>query len=324
MMDKTNTNLMTSQDGVELFVVMTRFTSVSSMQLSIMAFDEIIRFDPSKFEFNISKINVQLNQWFTLATTSTRILGQNERIQHTIVAYMRIRQPEEWARWAQQQGDLFDEGMLQSSVVTVPPTPIICQDFMNRAQMKYTRIIQKQSGEFKGSLSTIQEEIVAMMSAVTKKNTTSIPRSGRNSDRKNGSSDEVNKGNPPFIKHFKSSTGTDAKEYKVGDEKQWGGKTWYFCDCPKHRDKMKWHTFPVDQCRTRKRWLEEKKNNNEATGAIADGEGTINTDKSSMSDLTGDLTVMLAGALNHQQVQNDSVMQDLIRDVITLANENKE
>ena len=65
---------------------------------------------------------------------------------------------------------------------------------------------------------------------------------------------------PPFIQHFKSSPATNATAYKVGATKTWNGETYHFCDCPTHRNKIRWHTHSADSCRTRKRWMEIQSN----------------------------------------------------------------
>ena len=39
----------------------------------------------------------------------------------------------------------------------------------------------------------------------------------------------------------------------------------YFCDCPNHRNNVQWHTFEAEECRTRKRWLSTKENDNDKT-----------------------------------------------------------
>jgi hypothetical protein len=83
------------------------------------------------------------------------------------------------------------------------------------------------------------QDIVAMMAAVKRKH---VPTGGRPSNPKNNTDLPANPNKrkmPPFVKHFKSSTSSDAPNYKVGDSKNWDNTTWYFCDCPHHRDKIK-------------------------------------------------------------------------------------
>ena len=61
---------------------------------------------------------------------------------------------------------------------------------------------------------------------------------------------------PPFLYHYKD--GVTNVKYKVGDTKDFNGQTFYFCDAPWHKNKIKWHTHPADLCRVRKNWLKKK------------------------------------------------------------------
>ena len=99
-----------------------------------------------------------MNHLFVLATTGQRILGEPERIQHTLTTYSHIKQPEEWAQWVRLQIDRFEEGIIQNA-----------QSFMNSAALKYVKISENGSGYFGGSSPTISEDIVSMMPAVSKK-----------------------------------------------------------------------------------------------------------------------------------------------------------
>ena len=62
-------------------------TVVASLQLSLIALEKVLAFNPGKHKFNIAKINTELSALFVLATASHRALGQDERIQHTLKVY---------------------------------------------------------------------------------------------------------------------------------------------------------------------------------------------------------------------------------------------
>ena len=87
-------NILTDEDGISLFKLLTSFTTVVSLQLSMISFNHIINFDPSEFNFSIPKINSKLINLFLLTTTKTHKLLEYERIQHTLNAYTKIEQPE--------------------------------------------------------------------------------------------------------------------------------------------------------------------------------------------------------------------------------------
>jgi hypothetical protein len=73
-------NLMTEADGPSFFKKMLSFTTVSSLQLAMLSFNQILQFDPAMYQFNVPTINKNLNHLFVLATTGTRTLDDPERI----------------------------------------------------------------------------------------------------------------------------------------------------------------------------------------------------------------------------------------------------
>ena len=108
------------------------------------------------------------------------------------------------------QIDRFEEGMIPNA-----------QSFMNSAALKYFKISANGSGSFGGSSTTISEDIVSMMAAVSKKRT--APPTSKKKVATNFGEDETNpksaKNLPPFVRHFKATTASDAANFKVGDTK---------------------------------------------------------------------------------------------------------
>ena len=83
---------------------------------------------------------------------------------------------------------------------------------------------------------SIHEDIVALLSTKTK----AIKRKHQNSEK---DEDKLKAGKPKldkpnFIKHFEDSDGT---LYKIGDTKEYEGKTFHFCDTPTHCNRIKWY-----------------------------------------------------------------------------------
>jgi hypothetical protein len=103
---------------------------------------------------------------FTLATTSSRVLSEAEKIQHILTAYQHIRQPEIWAQWIRNQIDFFEQGTITNS-----------QAFMNTAVVKVNKLcIENDDQSFPGSSSTLQEDIVAMMVSVKRQRPPANPK----------------------------------------------------------------------------------------------------------------------------------------------------
>jgi len=147
--------------------------------------------------------------------------------------YIKILQPEIWAQWVRNKLDEFEEGSIT-----------VCQDFMNSAVIKYNKIIGEDSqGNFGGAITTIQEDIVAMMAVKTNKR-----KKKDNYNEKNSKKDRQKKDPPPFLTHFKDSNGV---KYKLGDTNIFNGVTFHFFDCPFHCNHLKWHTHKPKDCRKR-------------------------------------------------------------------------
>ena len=306
-------NIPKHTDGVSLFKQITSFSTVASIQLSMLSFQNILNFDVAEHNFDIPTINSKLCNLFTLATSSTRSLAESERIQHTLSAYSKILQPDTWARWVGTKVDLFEEGKITKS-----------QDFMNLATMKYNKIVNV-SGKFHGSTKTIQEDIIAMMAhrANTKRKPPPTPK-----DDDQPPTSKFRRDSPPFLIHYQTP---DKIKYKVGDKKDHEGTTFFFCDCPLHKNKLKWHTHHPDKCRIRNKWLKEKTspgttppdasaNLSEENDAYGNS-STVSEDTSELTppNITSDVQALLASALN--LCGDNDVLRDSIADAINNASD---
>ena len=305
-------NLPTHEDGPSLFKLLTSFTTISSLQLSMLAFRQILDFDPAEYDFKIAMVNTKLNHLFVLATTPHRRLEDLERISHTLNAYARIKQPETWAQWVRNQVDEYDRGRITNS-----------QDFMNQAIIKYNKIDGNSEDGFKGSSTTLQEDIVAMITTTNKRK--------RNTDNKSqeakpdtNDNTKTDKKTPPFVKFTKVNNTPDSPLFKVGDTKLWNDKTWHYCDCPNHRGGIHWHTHPADACRTRARWLKTNEKNTKPNANVAEEPSTepkneeapIQDSNDTTQDTThSDVIGLLAAALN--MTGDNEIAKDLIADALS-------
>lgn len=134
--------------------------------------------------------------------------------------------------------DEFDEGNILN-----------CKYFMNKAVIEYNKIVCV-SGQFQCSITTIQENIVAMVGQKQKEikrktdqyeTSTEIPRFIKHKPLS-------------FVTHYQNSHGV---KYKIGDTLNSNGTSFHFCDCPLHRNKLKWYTHHSDKSRIRNFWLKE-------------------------------------------------------------------
>ena len=302
-------NLLETQDGCSLLIRLLGFTTASSLQLSIDSLGRLQTFDPTSCNFDIGKINTQMLHLFVLATTGQRQLGEPEKLQHVLTCYTRIQQPAVWLTWVTNQIELFDAGQLTN-----------CQDFMNKADAKAKKIAAANGGVFGGKTTTVQDDIMAMFSQKQK-----LPSSNKRKPDSDGSSAPPTSTKlPPWVRHFKKSTATDAEHYKVGDSKEFDGKTWYFCDCPLHKDRVRFHTHTAESCRTRTRWIAD--GSPPARGAAPSAnpaDGTLPSPTSvdaatpagaPSPSATDEATVLLASALS--QVGHNPLVSEMIADAL--------
>jgi hypothetical protein len=265
-------NLPTHEDGPKLFWKYTSFTMTSSLKLSIMSYNALTSFDPAEYNFDLPTINTKLSHLFVLSNTASRTLAEAEKVQHLLTAYERIKQPDKWSQWVVSKMDDFDDGKLTNA-----------QQFMNDAALKYLKISADSDAGFGGSSNTMQEDIVAMLSTANKRKKL-VSATGTPAPKQYDAA-KVNTSLPPFIKWFKSSTGSDAVPFKVGDTKTFKNKTWHFCDCPNHRDGARWHLHPTTDCRTRKSWLKNQPSPPAAHLADEETEGAPDDDASVPSSM---------------------------------------
>ena len=306
-------NLLTAEDGVSIFATLTTFTTVASLQLSMLSFKNILEFDPAVHEFRIPIINTKLNHLFVLATTQHRSLDESERVQHTLTVYGRIQQPEAWAQWVRNQIDRFDENLITN-----------CQSFMNSAVIKYTKISSLTTDGFKGSSNTLQEDIVAMVASAKRKR--AAPANVHRDSPSDTSTDSRKSTSPPFLRHFKTSAASDAKPYVVGHSKVHDGTTYYVCDCPLHRNKVKWHTHTTAECQTPQRWIADADSPPETIAAPAAVDDTTvasrltdDASRASTPSQPTDALALLASALN--LVGDNDMAKDFIADAYNILND---
>ena len=135
---------------------------------------------------------------------------------------------------------------------------------------------------------------------------------------------------PPWIKHWQHNVNGKQIKYKVGDTKNWKGETWHYCDCPNHRNCIKWHLHTAEDCTTRQRWLKKEKIKIEANAADADDEDSEPAEikleppqpSAPGSEVTppptnNDVTSLLATALN--LLGDNPTARDLVADALNAA-----
>jgi len=228
-----------SQDGPELFLKLTEYTVASSLVLSMDASDRLTNYDPAVRKFQIAQINSDLMHLFVLARSRYRQISDPEKVQIAIKVYSKIHQPESWATWVRSQIADFEKGHILSSTV-----------FMNQAVFQQKKIERAEDGFFFTNL-TPKNELVAMIAAAVRK--PKLP----DQPAPNGSEQRTDTAPPTSTPPFLRQTHEGTVPFKHGDTKTWKAKTYHFCECPTHRDNLKWHAHKAEDCKTRSKWLAE-------------------------------------------------------------------
>mmetsp|Transcript_41992 Transcript_41992/g.101185 ORF Transcript_41992/g.101185 Transcript_41992/m.101185 type:complete len:480 (+) Transcript_41992:1052-2491(+) len=303
-------NLPAHADGPTLFKAMIATTAASSLQVSIRARDDLRDLDPADFDFKITAINAHASHLFSLATTSASTISDAERTQLLLSIYKRIKQPEEFFQWVGRKIDEFEDNTL-----TTPAGLKVHQGLMNSAALKATRLAVDTCT---WKTTTVKEDIVAMNAAAQA--TKSAPKKPpRKTPEKEKETAPSGKSLPPFLRFYKRPDSEGNAPYVVGDVKEFQGQTWHFCDCPNHKGKVKWHTHPTKECRTRKKWLE-------SDGAA--NAGIVDEDASDAPDTTGPidtsaLQAMLANAMTMvPQDEGNEGLQDCIGEMMLFVAQN--
>ena len=148
--------------------------------------------------------------------------------------YKKIKASAEWTTHI-----LFIESTVTSTPGYTPET------LFNKTQAKNTTLLNQ--GLWKPSDKTPEEQTLAMVAQQqqVKKGSNNPTKSKPNSGQ-SAKPMEKDKKSPPFA----NSSG------KLGDTKQWNGKTYYWCTA--NHKHSHWHTHEVEECNTHKKMRKEQ------------------------------------------------------------------
>ena len=229
------------EDGPSLFhhVVSQLFTATFSNAQATR--ENLADFHPKRFSYDVIHVNNYISSAVTTLKASSSAGGtitDQEILYFQFKVYKKIKAPAEWTTHI-----LF----LESTVASTPGyTP---ETLFNETQAKYTTLLNQ--GLWKPSDKTPEEQTLAMVAQQQqakkrpKNPTKSKPSSGQSSQ-----TTEKERKSPPFA----NSLG------KLGNMKQWNGKTYYWC--PANHKHSHWHTHKVKECNTYKKMIKEKNNAN--------------------------------------------------------------
>ena len=270
------------EDGPSLFyhVVSQLFTATFSNAQATR--DNLADFHPKQFRYDVIQVNNYISSAvmaLKAASSAGGMIMDQETLYFQFKVYKKIKA---LARWMTHI--LF----LESTVASTPGyTP---ETLFNETQAKYTTLLNQ--GLWKPSDKTPDEQTLAMVAQQQQaQKSPNNPTKSKPSSGQSTKSTEKDKKNPPFA----TSPG------KLGETKQWNGKTYYWC--PANHKYSHWHTHKVEECNTYKKMLKEQnKSMNEDKKEVTVDENKL---KKGMAVIfpsrdfnTDDLAEALAAAIN--------------------------
>ena len=182
-----------------------------------------------------SNIDNQLNHLLDIATTTSHIIYPEERLKEVFKPHYRIYTPESWEQWGRNQIDDVEDGKITNT-----------EELMKQLFLKFYNICNTGTC-FQGSSKTITEDIVDMLS--DKKQKQKLATSHPTSDESDPDTKKQVK-LPLLTPHYNQTSDPETTKYKVDASKIWNGVTYYFFDCPTHKNKPKWYTHTAETCHT--------------------------------------------------------------------------
>ena len=270
------------EDGPSLFYHMVSQLFTATFSNAQAKHDSLADFHPKWFRYDVIQVNNYISSaMMTLKAASSAggTITDQDIVYFQFKVYKKIKAPAEWTTHI-----LF----LESTVASTPGyTP---ETHFNETQARYTTLLNQ--GLWKPSDKTPEEQTLAMVAqqqqAKKSPNNSMKPKPSSGQSTK---TTEKDKKNPPFA----TSPG------KLGDTKQWNGKTYYWC--PANHKHSHWHTHKVEECNTYKQMLKEQnKSTNKDKKEVTVDENKLKKGIAAIfpsSDFnTDDLAEALAAAIN--------------------------
>ena len=229
------------EDGPSLFyhVVSQPFTATFSNAQATR--DNLSDFHPKQLRYDVIQVNNYISSavmTLKAASSAGGTITNQEILYFQFKVYKKIKAPAEWTTHI-----LF----LESTVTSTPGyTP---ETLFNETQAKYTTLLNQ--GLQKPSDKTPEEQTLVMVAQQQQvKKGSNNPTKSKPNSRQSAKPMEMDKKSPPFAN----------SPSKLGDTKQWNGKTYYWC--PANHKHSHWHMHKVEECNTFKKMMKEQNKSN--------------------------------------------------------------
>ena len=247
------------EDGPTLFFHIVNQLFMATFSNAQATRDKLVEFHPKRFRYDILQVNNFIHaavKTLKAASTSGGTITDQEILYFQFKIYKKIKAPAEWTSHI-----LFLEATVASNAGYLPDT------LFNEVQSKYTNLSNQ--GLWHPSDKTPEEQTLAMVAQQQQNKPKGSSSPKKESASKSPSKDkdkEKEKKGPPFAH----------KEGKLGDTKQWNGKTYYYC--PANHKHCHWHTHKVEECNTYKKMIKQE-NDNVSSSSSNNNHVTVAPDK---------------------------------------------
>ena len=269
------------EDGPSLFYHMVSQLFTATFSNAQVTCDNLADFHPKQFRYDVIQVNNYISstvKTLKAASSAGGTITDQEILYFQFKVYKKIKALAVWTTHI-----LFMESAVASTPGYTPET------LFNETPAKYTRLLNQ--GLWKPSDKTPEEQTLAMVAQQQQaKKSPNNPTKPKPSSGQSTKTTEKDKKNPPFA----------TLPGKLGDTKQWNGKTYYWC--PANHKHSRWHTHKVEECSTYKKMLKEQKSTNEDKKEVTVDENKLKKGVATIfpsSDFnTDDLAEALAAAIN--------------------------
>ena len=233
------------EDGPSLFFHMVSQLFTATFSNAQATRDNLSDFHPKRFRYYVIQVDNYISSavmTLKAASSARGTITDQEILYLQFKVYKKIKAPAEWTTHI-----LF----LESTVASTPGyTP---ETLFNETQAKYPTLLNQ--GLWKPSDKTPKDQTLAMVAQQQQvKKGSNNPSKSKSNSTQGAKTTEKDKKNPPFA----NSPG------KLGNTKQWNGKTYYWS--PANHKHSHWHTHKVEECNTYNKMMKEKtKSNNDDT-----------------------------------------------------------
>ena len=241
------------EDGPILFIKAITCSQAIGTAATIDSMRRLDNFDPATVKFDIIEVNTTMfNLLNQAAAISGRAFSNDVQVAYLIKTYERIKQPDAWVRWVETQRAKNPPPVVQelANDAVSHSSALANQDSWNPSKLSPMETVQAMIAKFKDEKKSNHKSGT--------KTPNDNPKKRKDSKKQDPAKKSKKSAKPTFLTF--TTRGKNGPPHQIGDTKKWEDITYFYCDCPNHKDKIHWHVHEAKDCRTRQKWLKSKEN----------------------------------------------------------------